>query len=143
MEGRTREVSSNRFHLNSTTTSCGYYCVRNCSLSAKYLSNRVLSVALSLENAKSIPPILIEAQFEAVAESSLKPINYSICLIIPVRRHELFDLKSVVATVEVCDLVNPFLLNFCVASRCNFTGPPHSEVAGLASEEGAQRSYYV
>ena len=88
--------------------------------------------------------ILIKAQFKAVVENSLIPINNSICLIILVCRHELFDFRSVIAIVEVCDLVNPFLLNFCVASTCNFAAPPPlSEVAGLISEEGAQRSYYI
>ena len=76
-------------------------------------------------------PILIEAQFEAVVESSLKPTNYSTCLIIPVRRDELFDLRAVVATVKACDLANPFLLDFCVASTCNFAGPPHIEVCRI------------
>lgn len=51
--------------------------------------------------------------------------------------HELFDLRSVVATVEVCNLVNPFSLNFYVASTCNFAGPSHIEAARLTSEGGA------
>jgi hypothetical protein len=37
--------------------------------------------------------------------------------------HELFDLRLVLAMVEVCDLINAFSLNFCVASTCNFAGP--------------------
>jgi hypothetical protein len=51
--------------------------------------------------------------------------------------HELFNLRLVVATVKVYNLVNLFSLNFYVTSTCNFARPPHIEVARLTSEEGA------
>jgi hypothetical protein len=59
-------------------------------------------------------------------------LNYSNTI-----NHELFNLKLIITTIKVYNLINPFSLNLYVTNTCNFTKPLYTKVTRLTFKEGA------
>jgi hypothetical protein len=53
-------------------------------------------------------------------------LNYSNTI-----NHELFNLKLIITTIKVYNLINPFSLNFYIISMCNFSKPLYIKVTRL------------